>query len=146
MGILSYYNCYQWSFCVVCKFMCPCGSNPHFILRPSLVWRGMQIHQNCLFYLSFYICVSFAFFPFLKQLQNHLLWIYVCLSGYETVRSLAFHGAHVVMACRNIESANECRNKILQERPKAHVVVMKIDLASLNSVKEFAEEYKQKQW
>ncbi|XP_053401007.1 WW domain-containing oxidoreductase-like [Mercenaria mercenaria] len=66
--------------------------------------------------------------------------------GFETVRSLAFHGAHVVMACRNLVAAKECRDKIVEERSKAKVEVMKIDLASLKSVQEFAEQYKQKQW
>lgn len=66
--------------------------------------------------------------------------------GYETARSLAFHGATVVMACRNIEKAGKCRDKILAERPKASVEVIQLDLASLKSVKMFAEEYKRRAW
>ena len=67
-------------------------------------------------------------------------------TGYETARSLALHGAHVVMACRNISSANECKDIIMKERPQALVEVMEIDLSSLSSVKSFADLYKQKQW
>ncbi|XP_052232695.1 WW domain-containing oxidoreductase-like isoform X2 [Dreissena polymorpha] len=66
--------------------------------------------------------------------------------GFETARSLAFHGAHVVMACRNLLSGQECCDRILAERPGVKVTVMKIDLASLGSVKDFAEQYKQKEW
>nr|XP_033798020.1 WW domain-containing oxidoreductase isoform X4 [Geotrypetes seraphini] len=35
--------------------------------------------------------------------------------GFETARSLALHGAHVVLACRNIARANEATGKILEE-------------------------------
>lgn len=66
--------------------------------------------------------------------------------GFETVRSLVFHGAHVVMACRNMETAKQCKDKILLERPKAEVEVMKLDLASLKSVQDFADQYKQHNW
>ncbi|XP_033114523.1 WW domain-containing oxidoreductase-like [Anneissia japonica] len=66
--------------------------------------------------------------------------------GYETAKSLAFHGAHVTMACRNMVSARACIQKIKQERSEAKVEVMNCDLASLCSVKEFAESYKLKEW
>ena len=59
---------------------------------------------------------------------------------------MALHGAHVVMACRNMTSASECKDNILKERPQATVEVMEIDLSSLSSVKNFADQYKQKQW
>lgn len=62
------------------------------------------------------------------------------------MRSLALHGACVVMACRNLESATECKQKIKTERSAAKVEVMKLDLASLTSVKEFADAYKEKDW
>lgn len=61
--------------------------------------------------------------------------------GFETARSLALHGAHVVLLCRNMRSGNQAVNSILQERPQAKVVAMYLDLMSLNSVKEFAELY-----
>ncbi|WAR12628.1 WWOX-like protein [Mya arenaria] len=76
----------------------------------------------------------------LKMMELSSMW------SFETARSLAFHGAHVVMACRNTMSAQTCRDLILAERPGVKVTVMKIDLASLNSVKEFADQYKQQEW
>ncbi|CAG5128309.1 unnamed protein product [Candidula unifasciata] len=66
--------------------------------------------------------------------------------GFETARSLALHGATVVMACRNVQSAHECRARILQERPEAKVEVMFIDLASLKSVQQFADDYEDMGW
>jgi short-subunit dehydrogenase len=54
------------------------------------------------------------------------------------------HGAHVVIAARKMESGLALKETILTESPKATVDVMHIDLASLKSVKSFAEEYKAK--
>ncbi len=64
--------------------------------------------------------------------------------GRETARVLAMHGAHVVIAARKMESGLALKETILTESPKATVDVMHIDLASLKSVKSFAEEYKAK--
>lgn len=66
--------------------------------------------------------------------------------GFETARSLALHGATIIMACRDTTSANSCKETILKEMPKAKVEVMHLDLASLRSVKEFAETYKNTGW
>ncbi|XP_059144159.1 WW domain-containing oxidoreductase-like [Physella acuta] len=66
--------------------------------------------------------------------------------GFETARSLALHGATVVMACRNTQSAHDGRAKIIQEMPSAKVEVMHVDLASLKSVKHLAESYEEKGW
>jgi WW domain-containing oxidoreductase len=63
-------------------------------------------------------------------------------SGFETARSFALHGATVILACRNVKSANACKDAIIKEMPKAKVEVMYLDLASLRSVREFAEAYK----
>lgn len=64
--------------------------------------------------------------------------------GFETARSLALHGAHVIMACRNLQKANEAKRKILEEWHKAKIEVMSLDLASLRSVKSFADAFRNK--
>nr|XP_033798018.1 WW domain-containing oxidoreductase isoform X2 [Geotrypetes seraphini] len=64
--------------------------------------------------------------------------------GFETARSLALHGAHVVLACRNIARANEATGKILEEWQKAKVEAMILDLSSLRSVQQFAKAFKAK--
>ncbi|XP_077982271.1 WW domain-containing oxidoreductase-like [Glandiceps talaboti] len=66
--------------------------------------------------------------------------------GFETARNLAIHGAHVVMACRNLKKANAAAKTILEERPEAKVVTMLLDLASFRSVQQFAENYKLREW
>ncbi|XP_022286339.2 WW domain-containing oxidoreductase-like [Crassostrea virginica] len=66
--------------------------------------------------------------------------------GYETAKTLAYFGATVILACRNLEAANKCRNVILEDRPSAKLEVIHLDLASLKSVRMFAEEYRSKKW
>lgn len=61
--------------------------------------------------------------------------------GFETTKELASKGAEVIMACRNTHKANTAKAKILEEFPKASLHVMKIDLASLESVRKFAAEF-----
>ncbi|XP_064610463.1 WW domain-containing oxidoreductase-like [Liolophura sinensis] len=66
--------------------------------------------------------------------------------GYETTRSLASHGCHVTLACRNTQSADMARSKILAEYPTAEMEVMEVDLASLASVRHFTDKYNARQW
>ncbi|XP_069037474.1 WW domain-containing oxidoreductase isoform X3 [Lepisosteus oculatus] len=62
--------------------------------------------------------------------------------GFETARTFALHGAHVILACRNNIRATEAAKSILGEWHKAKVEAMTLDLASLHSVKEFTEAFK----
>ena len=64
--------------------------------------------------------------------------------GFETARVLAARGAQVVLACRNLGQAKEAAARILSRRPHpappADVQAVQLDLASLASVREAAEE------
>ena len=62
--------------------------------------------------------------------------------GYEAARALADKGALVVMACRNLDKANEAARTIRRENPNASLEVMKLNLGDLESVRRFAEEFK----
>ncbi|KAM3869834.1 WW domain-containing oxidoreductase [Diretmus argenteus] len=64
--------------------------------------------------------------------------------GFETAKSFALHGAHVILACRNLSRAIKAVSLIQQEWHKARVEAMMCDLASLRSVKEFADSFKAK--
>jgi len=66
--------------------------------------------------------------------------------GFETARSLALHGATVVMACRNMKSALAAGKSIRKERSKAQVYAMYCDLNSLHSVRQFVTDYLSKKW
>jgi NAD(P)-dependent dehydrogenase (short-subunit alcohol dehydrogenase family) len=54
--------------------------------------------------------------------------------GYQLSLSLARMGAHVVMACRSAQRADEARRTLLSEVPGANVTVMPLDLAELESI------------
>ncbi|XP_018022712.1 WW domain-containing oxidoreductase isoform X4 [Hyalella azteca] len=64
-----------------------------------------------------------------------------CGIGFETARSLAFHGCQVILACRHLKKANDAIKNILKQRPFAACHAMELDLSSLQSVKDFVTEY-----
>jgi NAD(P)-dependent dehydrogenase (short-subunit alcohol dehydrogenase family) len=59
--------------------------------------------------------------------------------GLETSRELARKGAHVVMAARNANKANDARRSIEADDPDAALEVRRLDLASLDSVRTCAD-------
>lgn len=64
--------------------------------------------------------------------------------GLESTKRLAEKGATVVMACRNMKKAERARGDILGEMPQAKLDLMQLDNASLDSVRAFAEAFKDK--
>ena len=63
--------------------------------------------------------------------------------GFETTLALAEKGAKVIMACRNLDRANKAAEEIKSSISDASIRVMKLDLASFSSVRQFAKEVKQ---
>ncbi|XP_012269336.2 retinol dehydrogenase 14-like [Athalia rosae] len=63
-----------------------------------------------------------------------------CTSGIgrATAEGIAKTGAKVIMGCRNIEMANRVRDEIKKSTGNGKIIVRKLDLASLKSVREFA--------
>jgi NAD(P)-dependent dehydrogenase (short-subunit alcohol dehydrogenase family) len=55
--------------------------------------------------------------------------------GYRTAAVLADHGAHVVLAVRNLEKGNAALARIVAASPRADVTVRRLDLSSLDSVR-----------
>lgn len=64
--------------------------------------------------------------------------------GYETTIGLAKKELTVIMACRNIEKATKAKSEILIKVPNAQLLIMELDLMSLNSVKAFAKAFQEK--
>jgi len=62
--------------------------------------------------------------------------------GYETALGLAKKQIKVVMACRNEQKARQAKSDILSEVPEADLEIMIVDLASLESVRSFAQAFK----
>jgi len=59
--------------------------------------------------------------------------------GSETALALAARGAHVVLACRDASKAQAALEEIRAASPAASVEVMVLDLASLASIRAFAD-------
>lgn len=62
--------------------------------------------------------------------------------GYESVKTFAEKGAEVIMASRNAQKAEAAKSAIMQGNPSGKVVIMELDLGSLDSVKSFGSAYK----
>ncbi|XP_078040033.1 retinol dehydrogenase 14 isoform X1 [Augochlora pura] len=65
-----------------------------------------------------------------------------CTSGIgkETARDMAKRGARLIMACRNVDEANNLKEQFVKETKNSNIVVRKLDLSSLASVREFAKQ------
>ncbi len=59
--------------------------------------------------------------------------------GFETVRALAGAGATVTMACRDLARAEDAAAAVRRYHPRARLELLRLDLASLDSVADFAE-------
>ncbi|OBH64128.1 short-chain dehydrogenase [Mycobacterium colombiense] len=60
--------------------------------------------------------------------------------GYETALALADHGAHVVLAVRNLDKGKDAADRITARSPHADVALAELDLTSLASVRTAAEQ------
>lgn len=58
--------------------------------------------------------------------------------GFETAKALAAKGAEVILAVRDTNKGDEAAKRIQQSFGKAKLHVLRLDLADLSSVKEFA--------
>ncbi|MEP0861984.1 MAG: SDR family NAD(P)-dependent oxidoreductase [Ignavibacterium sp.] len=63
--------------------------------------------------------------------------------GKEATKQIAKLGAKVYMACRSLDSANQAREEIVKETGNQNVIVKHLDLASVDSIKNFANEFRQ---
>jgi NAD(P)-dependent dehydrogenase (short-subunit alcohol dehydrogenase family) len=61
--------------------------------------------------------------------------------GFEAARVLAGKGAKVVIAVRNLHKGNRAADKILSQNKDADLKVMHLDLANLESIVRFAENF-----
>lgn len=69
--------------------------------------------------------------------------------GYEDVKVFYKYGAMVILACRNMEKGLAAKRRIKEElenvdMEKGSIDVMELDLASLNSIRQFAARFKAK--
>lgn len=64
--------------------------------------------------------------------------------GFETALALYQAGAHVVLACRNLNKAQQAVEAIEQQGGNGTLETAELDLASLPAIKRFADNFKQK--
>ncbi|ANU15333.1 short chain dehydrogenase [Planococcus halocryophilus Or1] len=62
--------------------------------------------------------------------------------GFETTKALIAIGAKVILAVRNTEKGNLAREKLLKLHASAQIIVMPLDLANLDSIRSFVEQFK----
>ena len=60
--------------------------------------------------------------------------------GYETAAALADHGAHVVLAVRNLDKGKDAAARITATSPHAEVTLQELDLTSLESIRAAAQQ------
>jgi NAD(P)-dependent dehydrogenase (short-subunit alcohol dehydrogenase family) len=60
--------------------------------------------------------------------------------GYETAAALAEHGAHVVLAIRNLDKGKDAAARITATGPRGEVALQELDLTSLESVRAAARQ------
>ncbi|KAA8526111.1 hypothetical protein F0562_007789 [Nyssa sinensis] len=61
--------------------------------------------------------------------------------GAETARVLAKRGARLVLPARSLKAAEDAKARIVSEFPDSEILVMALDLSSLNSVRNFVAEF-----
>jgi NAD(P)-dependent dehydrogenase (short-subunit alcohol dehydrogenase family) len=61
--------------------------------------------------------------------------------GFHVARELTRHGARVVLACRNAAAGESAAERIRRVRPGAEVSVAALDLASMSSIRQLADEW-----
>lgn len=59
--------------------------------------------------------------------------------GIELCKDLMQRSARIIMACRDMESAEQVRRKLLKDSPKAEIVVRYLDLRSFDCVRRFVQ-------
>lgn len=64
--------------------------------------------------------------------------------GFEAAKEFARKGAQTILACRSMDKAQSALDKIRAEIPDAPAEIMQLDLASLESVRQFAAAFKAK--
>ena len=61
--------------------------------------------------------------------------------GFEAALHFALSGAHVVMACRNLEKAADAQSRIREQVPAAKLSIIQLDVSDLDSVREFSRQF-----
>ena len=61
--------------------------------------------------------------------------------GVEVTSVLAKQGAQIVIPARNLKAFEAIKSKIQSETPAAKIIILKMDLSSLSSVRSFVVQF-----
>lgn len=80
----------------------------------------------------------------MKRLLNQLKEVIIAKTIQKIIQNIieTIKGGHVVLACRDMKKANEACDKIKLETNSKNVFVERLDLASFESIREFAENFR----
>ena len=62
--------------------------------------------------------------------------------GFYAAKQLAYRGAHVLMGCRNLETAETAKKAILLDVPSANLTIIPFDQSSFESIRRFVDHMK----
>ncbi|XP_046628826.1 retinol dehydrogenase 14 [Neodiprion virginianus] len=92
--------------------------------------------------LRLFACYTLGICKSKAKMDGKVVIITGCTSGIgkETAKDLAKRGAKIIMACRNLDSANVLKDELVKSTGNNNIVVRKLDLSSLKSVRQFAQQ------
>lgn len=61
--------------------------------------------------------------------------------GFQMALTFCKEGAHVIMACRSMDKAQQAKGEILEEVPNAKVDIIPLDVSELSSINEFVRRF-----
>lgn len=59
--------------------------------------------------------------------------------GFYSAKQLAYRGAHILMACRNLKTAEFAKQEILKDVPEAQLTIIPYDQSSFQSIDQFVQ-------
>ncbi|KYM82669.1 PREDICTED: retinol dehydrogenase 14 [Atta cephalotes] len=115
-----------------------------------LYWTAAIVSSSAILFLAslrLYVFCTLGICKSKNRMDGKTIIITGCTSGIgkETARDLAKRGARIIMACRNTDTANQFKDEIVKESNNSNIVVRKLDVSSLQSIRKFSQQINQEE-